>query len=221
VIRAVVFDFDGLILDTEMPVFTAWQEAFDSHGCPPLTIEEWAAEIGTAGALDMVELLQTRATRPVDVDAMHEARRLRRDELLAAEVVLPGVVDWLDEADALGVPVAIASSSPPDWVLTHLERIGLGGRFAYVSCAGDGVPGKPDPHTYLVACEAIRVAPHEAVAVEDSPNGARAARRAGLRCVVVPHVLTETLDLSHADIRLKSLADLSLRDAIAQLDAAP
>ncbi len=218
-IRGVVFDFDGLILDTERPVFTAWQEAFVAHGGAPVTIEEWSAEIGTAGAVDMVAMLQARATRPVDVDAMHETRRARRDELLAAELVLPGVVDWLDEADALGLPLAIASSSPPDWVLTHLDRLALGDRFRYVACATDTVPGKPEPHTYLAACDAIGVEPEHALAVEDSPNGATAARRARLRCVVVPHALTDHLDLSHADIRLASLAETSLRDVIARLDA--
>ncbi len=124
-VRAVVFDFDGLILDTEGPVFTAWQEAFAAHGCPPLTIEEWATEIGTAGALDMVALLQARATAPVDVDAMHERRRARRDELLGVEVVQAGVHQWLEEASELGLRVAIASSSPHEWVYAHLERLQL------------------------------------------------------------------------------------------------
>ncbi len=219
VIRAVVFDFDGLILDTEAPVLVAWQEAFAAHGCPPITTEEWAQEIGTAGALDLVALLQARATRAVDVDAMHERRRARRDELLAAEIVLPGVLEWLDEADALGLEVAVASSSPPEWVESHLERLELRHRFVSVACCSDGIAAKPAPDTYLAACAAIGVPPWESLAVEDSPNGVTAARRAGLRCVAVPHAITEELDLSHADLRLRSLADVPLRDVIAQLAA--
>ena len=89
-IEAVVFDFDGLILDTEGPVFIAWQEEFEAHGCPPLTIEEWAAEIGSTGHLDLVELLRGGATRPFDEDAMHSRRRGRRDELLMDETTRPG-----------------------------------------------------------------------------------------------------------------------------------
>ena len=73
-IEAVVFDFDGLILDTEGPVFVAWQEEFEAHGCPPLTIEEWAAEIGTTGGLDLVELIRTRATRPFEEEAMQDRK---------------------------------------------------------------------------------------------------------------------------------------------------
>src|SRR5205085_3170847 len=101
VIRAGVCDFDGLILDTEGPVFESWQHVFAEHGCPPITLDEWATEIGTSGALDLERMLVARATQPVDLDAMHEQRRARRDALLGAEVVRPGVVAWLDEADAL------------------------------------------------------------------------------------------------------------------------
>jgi HAD superfamily hydrolase (TIGR01509 family) len=218
-IRAVVFDFDGLILDTEGPVLTAWQEAFAAHGCPPLTMEEWAEEIGTAGALDLVALLQARAKRIVDLDEMHERRRARRDELLAAELVLPGVLEWLDEADALGLEIAIASSSPPEWVEPHLIRLELRHRFATVVCCSGGIAAKPAPDTYLAACAAIDVPPGESLAVEDSPHGVTAAKHAGLRCVAVPHAITEQLDLSHADLRLRSLADVPLREVIARVAA--
>jgi HAD superfamily hydrolase (TIGR01509 family) len=215
--QAVVFDFDGLILDTEGPVFTAWREEFDAHGCPPLTIEEWAAEIGSTGALDLVELIRARATRPFDVDVMHARRRDRRDELLERETALPGVHAWLDEADELGLALAIASNSPLDWVEPLLERLGLRDRFAYLACYDDGIAGKPEPDTYLAACAGIGVEPCAALAVEDSPHGVAAAKAAGLRCIAVPHEITERLDLSRADLRLSSLADVSLREVLARL----
>jgi HAD superfamily hydrolase (TIGR01509 family) len=217
-IEGLVFDFDGLILDTEGPVLTAWQEAFEAHGCPPLTIEEWAAEIGTAGGLDLVELIRTRATRPFDEDAMHARRRLRRDELLARETTRPGVHPWLDEADARGLALAIASSSRRDWVEPHLDRLGLLHRFAYIACFGEhGLAAKPAPDTYLAACAAVGVQPGAALAIEDSPHGVTAAKAAGLWCVAVPHVITERLDLSHADVRLRSLADASLAEVLGRL----
>jgi HAD superfamily hydrolase (TIGR01509 family) len=215
-VEAVVFDFDGLILDTEGPVFTAWQEEFEAHGCTPMTIDEWALEIGTAGGLDLVEMIRTRATVPFDEDAMHARRRARRDELLAEEVARPGVHEWLDAADALGLPLAIASSSPRDWVEPHLENLGLRHRFAALACFGAGVAGKPAPDTYLAACAAIAVEPRRAIAIEDSPHGVTAAKAAGLRCIAVPHEITARLDLSHADLRVPSLADVTLPEVLAR-----
>jgi beta-phosphoglucomutase-like phosphatase (HAD superfamily) len=237
-IDGVVFDFDGLILDTERPVFAAWQEAFAEHGCPPLTLDEWAKEIGTSGGLDLVELIRTRATVPFDEEAMHARRRRRRDQLLMGETARPGVKAWLDEADQLGLPLAIASSSPLDWVEPHLERLGLLGRFAFIACFGGEVSpgahlartvlgdrylggrvlaGKPAPDTYLAACAAIGVKPAAALAIEDSPHGVSAAKAAGLWCVAVPHEITEQLDLSHADLRLGSLADATMLETIGRL----
>jgi HAD superfamily hydrolase (TIGR01509 family) len=213
-IEAVVFDFDGLILDTEGPVFTAWQEEFAAHGCPPLTIEEWAAEIGTTGGLDLVELIRTRATRPFDEAAMHARRRVRRDELLTRETARPGIHEWLDDADALGLALAIASSSPVEWVGPHLERLRLRHRFATLACYADGIEGKPAPDTYLAACAALGVAPGAALAIEDSPHGVAAAKAAGLVCIAVPHQITEGLDLSRADLRLSSLAETTLREVL-------
>lgn len=220
-IRAIVFDFDGLILDTEGPVFTAWQEEFDAHGCPPLTIEEWAKEIGTVGGLDMVTLLRERATEPFDEHVMQERRRARRDELLEDESVRPGVLDWLDDADALGLACAIASSSETGWVYPHLDRLGLRERFAYIACYGDGIAAKPAPDPYLAACAGLGVAPADALAVEDSPHGVTAAKRAGLTCVAVPHEITAQLDLSGADVQLPSLATVRLRELLNQLERRP
>jgi HAD superfamily hydrolase (TIGR01509 family) len=214
-IEALVFDFDGLILDTEGPVFIAWREEFAAHGCPPLSIEEWAAEIGTVGGLDLVDIIRARATRPFDPEIMQARRRSRRDELLARESILPGVTEWLDDADALGLGLAIASSSPRDWVEPHLERLGLRERFAHIVCFGPGIAGKPAPDTYLAACRALAVEPRHALAVEDSPHGVSAAKAAGLRCIAVPHAITAQLDLSQADLRLSSLAATTLPAVIA------
>ena len=111
-VRAVVFDFDGLILDTEVPVYASWCAAFDAHGAAPPTIEEWAAEIGTIGGLDLEAWLARAGDRPVDLDAMHDARRAHcATRCSQVEAVRPGVEAWLDEADAPGYGVAIASSS--------------------------------------------------------------------------------------------------------------
>jgi HAD superfamily hydrolase (TIGR01509 family) len=216
-IEAVVFDFDGLILETEMPVFVGWQEEFLAHGSEPLTFELWSDEIGTNRGLDLVALLRETAQQPVDEVAMHERRRARTSELVALEELRPGVESWLDEADALGLRLAVASSSLIDWVEPHLVRLGIRDRFEHLACRGDGLAAKPAPDVYVSACNAIGVAPEAALAVEDSPHGIRAAKQAGLLCVAVPHAITEELDLSEADVRLPSLAAASLRAIVAEM----
>jgi len=220
-IQAVVFDFDGLVLDTEVPVYASWCAAFEAHGAVPPTIEEWSATIGTADAVDMHAWLLDRAELPVDKDAMDESRRVHRDSLLALEDARPGVVEWLAEADAAGLGLAIASSSPADWVEEHLGRIGLRDRFAFVVTADGALRAKPEPDTYLEACVRLGVEPGAALAVEDSPNGIAAAKAAGLRCVTVPNAMTETLDVSAADLRLASLADATIAEVVARLGELP
>ena len=144
-------------------------------------------------------------------------RRGHRDLLLAEQQARPGVEDWLAEAEAAGVGVAIASSSEAEWVLPLLERIGLHASFPHVVTSGGRVRPKPAPDTYLEACGRLGVDPAHALAIEDSPHGIAAAKAAGLRCLAVPHELTETLDLSAADLRLPSLASCTLADAVKQL----
>jgi HAD superfamily hydrolase (TIGR01509 family) len=216
-LRAVVFDFDGLILDTETAIYTAWTEAFVAHGCEPPTLDEWAQEIGTVSRLNLEEMLRTRATVPVDFDAMHRTRRARHDELIAREAVLPGVMTWIADAQHVSMAIAIASSSRHAWVHGNLERLGIRHHFEHISCRAEGVPPKPAPDVYLRACAALRVAPAEALAVEDSPNGVAAAKAAGLRCVAVPNGVTTSFDFGGADLVVSSLADCSLHEAIAAL----
>lgn len=191
---------------------------FQEHGVEPLTVEEWAHCIGTRDALDPLDVLAERLGEPLpDRDAAKALGRPRHDELLALEEALPGVVDWLDEADALGLAVAVASSSHLEWVQGHLERLSLVDRFACLSCFDDVLQAKPAPDIYLAACESLGVAPSEAVAVEDSRNGVLAAKAAGMAAVAVPHGLTAHLDFSEADLVLASLAEMPLRDALTRL----
>ena len=148
-----------------------------------------------------------------------EERRLHRElELLGKKSVQPGVESYLQDARRLGLKIGLATISSFDWVGGHLQRLGL---FDYFDCirTGENVTHpKPDPEVYLSVLEAFELAPEEAFALEDSPNGVMAAQRAGLKCVAVPNSLTRLLPLEHADLRLDSLADLSLQDLILRLD---
>lgn len=215
-IGALVFDFDGLILDTEGPEFQAWQETYHAHGCT-LPLSTYAVAIGTLNAFDAYAELERQLGRPIDRETVRERCRRRNLELLERQSVRPGIEDYLRDARRLGLKLGVASSSPRSWVVGHLERLGLIQRFDCVRSADDVSLVKPDPELYLAALAALDVAPGAAIALEDSPNGLLAAKRAGMFCVAVPNPLTSQLPLDQADLRLDSLADLPLEDLLARV----
>jgi len=212
-IRGLVFDFDGLIADTEGPEYQAWAEAWAAHG-HELTLNEWCVAIGTVSAFDPLAALASRVGANFDTAAVDATRRARHRELIADLRPLPGVVDHLEAARALGLRTAVASSAPPWWVEGHVEAFGLVDAFAAIHAYDGSVPAKPAPDLYLAACKAIDVDPSDALAFEDSPNGIAAAKAAGLSCVAVPHDLTRHLDLSAADLIVESLAGVSLQELL-------
>lgn len=214
--QGLVLDFDGTILDTEHSNYWAWSEVWDAHG-HRLTVAEWQRNIGTDDVFDPVVELEHRLGHPLDPAAL-EQRRIRRDELLAPATTLPGIRDWLAEAEHLGVPVGIASSSPVSWVEGHLERLGLSGHLACMVCRSEQVPAKPDPTVYRLACAELGCDPARSVAVEDSPHGATAAALAGLYTVVVPNGLTTDLEVPAADVRVDALDQLTLARTLEAAD---
>lgn len=213
-LRALIFDFDGLILDTETPLFTAWARTFQHHGETPIGLDEWAHSLGRHDddpqMLDPMQRLQDALSQALDPAEVQLMRRRLRDDLLDAQPIQPGVVELLAEAEARGLDVAIASSSPFDWIEGHLVGHDLLHRFPVVSSAGNGVPGKPHPAVYLGAARELEVDPECCLALEDSPNGVTAAKAAGARCVAVPTPISERLDLNHADQVLDTLVALEL-----------
>lgn len=209
---ALIFDFDGTIVDTETTLFRAYAETFELHG-QVLDRGRWLEIIGTNDDWDPLHDL-TQLVAGLDLEATHAHRRTRRDELIELAGVRPGVLRWMDDADELGIPMGIASSSPIDWVEDHLDRLGLLERFACFACCNDVIPAKPDPTSYRLACEALDADPRRSIAVEDSPHGVAAAKDAGLYVVAVPHDLTRELDLTRADVIVDSLDDLCLSDLV-------
>ncbi len=208
--RAALLDFDGLILQTEASNYAALQAIFRAHGAV-YRLEEYLQIVGTTNeALDPFLLLEQRTGRACDRAAFQAERSARETHLNAALQPLPGVVDLLDAAADRGWRLAVASSSSHDWVDRHLGRLGLFERFDAIICRGDAPQVKPAPDLYLEALRRLGVAPHEGIAFEDSYNGSLAAKRAGLRCVAVPHELTRSQDFSHCDLIVDSLATVDL-----------
>jgi putative hydrolase of the HAD superfamily len=133
-----------------------------------------------------------------------------------AQSTLPGVVEYLQDAKQLGLKLAIASSSPHSWVDTHAQRLGIFDFFDKVICSDEvGVARtKPHPDLFLLALEQLQVRASEAIVFEDSPNGVRAARAAGIFVVAVPNSVTSQLSIENANLTLRSLADLPLRELL-------
>lgn len=207
--KALIFDFDGTILDTEQAEYTAWAETYARYG-GELTLEAYLPCVGTTDPVfDLYAHLEAQIG-PFDREAFDRERQKRLHALLAELRPLPGVLERLEEARSLGLRRAVASSSSAPWVLGHLKRHGLDGFFEQVITREYVERTKPDPALFLKAARALGAAPAECIAVEDSLNGVRAAKAAGMYVVAVPNLLTRHLDLGLADRLVPSLAELSL-----------
>lgn len=211
---ALIFDFDGTILDTETPVYESWAEAYRLAGAEPISLAIWLENIGMADGhgLDVRGILCDQIGTDDVPQEIEDHRRSVRDQMLAEMPVRSGVQLWIDAASGANMGLAIASSSPSDWVRPHLERLGLAGHFPVVSCADPPTPGKPDPAVYLRACDELGCDPADALAIEDSTHGTSAAITAGMRCIAVPGPITRTMRFDHATISTDDLADLDPRD---------
>lgn len=218
VLEAIVFDFDGTILDTETPDFQTWQEVYRSHGAE-LPLEVWLQCVGGGtGEFAPDDYLEELLGRKIDRERLRTERRKRFLDRVRVEPVMPGVLELIDAAERRGVRLAVASSSDRKWVESHLERLGLRGRFAAIVTADDVERVKPDPALYRLAAQKLEVLPARAIAIEDSYNGMLGAQRAGLRCVSVPNSVTSDSDFSGADLCLDSIASIAPDELIACFD---
>jgi HAD superfamily hydrolase (TIGR01509 family) len=215
-IKALVFDFDGLILETETPAYETWAEIYREHG-HELPRERWVQNIGAATwPFDALEHLASLVTTPFNREAIKARREGRKAEILAALETMAGVREYLRDARRIGLKVGVASSASDAYVCGHLERLAVRDGIDAVVCREHVARGKPFPDLYLRVIDELGVAAEETIAFEDSPNGIAAAKAAGLRCVAVPNPITATLDLSGADLRLDSLGTHSLEELIAR-----
>ncbi|MCX7860059.1 MAG: HAD family hydrolase [Chloroflexus sp.] len=217
-IRALIFDFDGLMVDTETPALQSWQEIYAEYGVT-LSVHDWAATLGANAGFDahthLVALLRERdpllAERVIaEREAILARRQARKDALSAHQSLLPGVADLLAEARAADLPCAVASSSSRRWVEGWLQRLGVRHAFTTVVTADDVTATKPAPDLFLAAAARLGLPPAECLVLEDSPNGIRAARAAGCPVVAIPGAISGQVPLPPADLTLPSLAHTSL-----------
>jgi HAD superfamily hydrolase (TIGR01509 family) len=213
-LEALIFDFDGLIVDTEWPDFQAWQELCQQYSVE-LALETWLPCVGTGATtqvFDPYDYLVAQLGRALDREAIRAQCKQRGLELIVAQPILPGVKELILDAKQRGLRLAVASSSSRAWVTSHLTRLGLIEYFDTLACGDEVAHTKPYPDLYLSALAKLGVRAEQAVAFEDSLNGMLAAQRAKLFCVLVTNLLTEHLPFEQIDLRLTSLAEFSIEN---------
>ena len=220
-IRALLFDFDGLIVDTEVPTYESWRRIYEEHGVE-LALADWIPVVGSgtslSGKFDAVAQLETLAATRLDREAIIARRTALKTQLCDEAPLLESVVELLAEAERLRLKTAVVTRAHRTWVTHHSERVGLAHAWAAVLCS-DGDHVRPKSELYLDALRALAVEAAEAIAFEDSPAGARAAAEAGIFCVAIPNRITRDASFDGADVVLASLSARTLDDLIAKAEA--
>ncbi|WP_438431448.1 HAD family hydrolase [Gorillibacterium sp. sgz500922] len=213
-LKAIIFDFDGTIIDTETAWYLAFRDSYREHGVD-LSVELYSGCIGTSlHTFNPYEYLNTHHNLGIDSEELRRKVRARHAELMKEEQIRPGVREYLEGAKAAGLKVGLASSSDREWVERHLRQLGILEYFDCIRTANDVEKVKPDPALYLQALEGLGVTAKEAVAVEDSPNGMRAACAAGIDCVVTPNRITGLLEFEESRWRVDDLSRLDFAELV-------
>jgi HAD superfamily hydrolase (TIGR01509 family) len=215
-IAAIVFDFDGLLMDTERCLLSSWQYEWRQHGLE-LDLDRYWVNHGGEVDTERYRRLADAVGPSYDQAASHVRREAYRMRLLRDLGLSPGIGAWLRQARRARLRLAIASSSSEAWVRGMLRRVGRENEFAVFACGDEVHRAKPDPCVYQLALDRLGLPPSRAVAVEDSAHGVAAAKAAGLRCIAIPNIHVGSDRLCSADLVLTSAADVSLAQALRKL----
>ncbi|MCX7013358.1 MAG: HAD family phosphatase [Candidatus Sumerlaeota bacterium] len=181
----VIFDSDGVVVDSEELSLGAFRRVFEEQGID-LTDEDVESVVGQT---DQFSIERMNRKYGCDIDlAFHRKRKFEIYRQMAAERgirAFPGVARLLDELDAAGVPYALASSGSLKKIELNMELAGLAGRFRLIIHGGDVRTGKPDPEAFVLAAQRLGLPPARCVVVEDAYHGTEAAQRAGMPCLAV------------------------------------
>jgi HAD superfamily hydrolase (TIGR01509 family) len=215
-IQALIFDFDGIILETELSDFQSWQEIYQDYG-GSLSLSTWLPSIGTglsSRVFDPYEHLEAQLGKQLDREEILIRRRQGYIAIIEAQSLLPGVETIITDAEQRGLQLAVASSASREWVTGHLTRLEFAEHFDPIVCGDEVTRTKPFPDVYQAALTKLGIQPDQAIAFEDSPNGVRAAKQAGLFCIAVPNPLMQDISFEQADLCLTSLTDLPLESLL-------
>ncbi len=216
---AVIFDMDGLLVDTETLSYRAWVALLARDYGVTLSEADHALMVGTSG-LGSWQIVRDRFNLALDLPADYPKLRAARDEFYLALVnegvtPMPGAPALVRACREAGLRLGIASSSPLAQIERIVAQLDLAALFDALASGHEVPESKPDPAIYRLACQRLGVAPEAAVAIEDSGPGVAAARAAGLRCLAVPNAYTLAHDFSGASAVVESLERVTPADLAA------
>jgi HAD superfamily hydrolase (TIGR01509 family) len=209
--EAIVFDLDGTIVDTETVDFESIRDVWAQYGVE-YTVGRFEHIVGTAVGADWVAELTTQLGDGVDVSHAHNQRQMIKQQMLQLLRTRPGIDALMNAAAVAGVPMAVASNSPLDWVRARLDHLQLARYLSAIITIDIASHPKPHPAPFLEACAAVGANPARSIAFEDSATGVESARAAGLYTIACPCPLTIGHDLSAADRVVSSHAEITLAD---------
>lgn len=201
-IKAILWDLDGVIVDSFDGHYRAWSRLFaEIH--EPFTLEDFRRTFGMNNR-NIFKTLLARELPEEEFQRLSERKEeYFREGIRGSCRLLPGVVDWLQRFDRMGMKQAVASSAPQQNIDAHIDELGIRGWFAAL-VSGERLPGKPDPAVFLRAAELLGVAPAECLVIEDAVPGVEAAKSGGMRCLAV--LTTNPPEkLARADMIVKDL----------------
>ena len=214
--KAIIFDFDGLLIDTESVWYECFKEVLQEYEVD-LPLAEFSKVIGTHDSV-LYSYIQDNVKVQVESSHIEEAVQKMFEWKMGQPVLRPGVKDYLESAQKLGLKIGLASSSSLKWVEGYLKQLDIHHYFDVIRTREDVVHVKPDPELYRKAVEGLGVKAPEAVAFEDSLNGLQAARKAGLRCVIVPNAVTADLPFTDYSLRIESMENESLEEVLKKVE---
>lgn len=211
-LKALIFDFDGLMVDTESAIYQSWRELYASHG-QELPLEIYVQCVGShAHDYNPFSDLERLTGLKLNREEIETQLSLRNKELYSHLDTISGIRELLADAAAHGVKCAVASSSSLDWVGGWLQQLGLVGFFQEIITRDLVERAKPAPDLFLLAMKRLDVTGKNALVLEDSANGLIAATAANIGCIIVPNEITKNLDFAAAAALLPTFHGLGVRD---------
>jgi beta-phosphoglucomutase len=207
---AVIFDVDGVLVDSYEAHFRSWQMLAQERGLT-MSEEQFVATFGRTSREIIAHLWESHAESDSAIAELDDRKEAHyRDILCENFPAMEGAVELIDALTAAGVRLAVGSSGPPENVALVLEHLGRRSCFGGVVTGTDVQRGKPDPQVFQLAAERLGVAPQRCVVVEDAPAGVQAAHAAGMKCVAIASTGRVRDDLRSAELIVDGLGELTV-----------